>query len=68
MTAELTDVQQRFLSYTPLIQLLVYAIALKEERYELLNEINPLVDDEFRNSVSAVDAFLKVMEKEPMNA
>lgn len=68
MTTELTDVQQRFLSYTPLLQVLVYAIALKEERYELLNEINPLVDDEFRTSVSAVDTLLKVMEKEPISA
>lgn len=68
MTTELTDVQQRFLSYTPLLQVLVYAIALREERYELLNEINPLVDDEFRTSVSAVDPFLKVMEKERQTA
>lgn len=60
----LTDVQERFLSYTPLIQLLVYSIALKEERYELLSEIDPLVDDEFRKTVSAVDAFLGVMTKE----
>lgn len=60
----LTDVQKRFMSNSPLVQLFIYSIALREERYELLAEINPLVDDNFRDSVKAVDFLITSAEKE----
>lgn len=54
------------MSYTPVLQLFVYSLALREERYELLAEIDPLVDDEFRNSVKAADFLITSVEKEKM--
>jgi hypothetical protein len=50
----LSNVQKRFVSNSPLMQLLIYSIALKEERYEILAEIDPMVDDAFRKQVNDV--------------
>ncbi len=50
----MSNVQKRFVSNSPLMQLLIYSIALKEERYEILAEIDPMVDDAFRKQVNDV--------------
>lgn len=55
------------MSNSPVVQLFIYSIALREERYELLAEIDPLVDDEFRDSVKAADFLITNVEKEKMS-
>ncbi len=47
-----------FTSMSDMQQLAAYAIFLKEERYEILAELDPLVSDEFRRAVPNMTVML----------
>lgn len=53
------EIIQRFNNYSDLLKLLVYAIALKEEKYELLAVLDKVVDEEFREQVKTVETMIK---------
>lgn len=53
------EIIQRFNNYSDLLKLLVYAIALKEEKYELLAVLDKVVDQEFREQVKTVETMIK---------
>ena len=56
------QIETRFESYTPIFKLFVYALALKEERYELLAVLDKCVDEEFRNSVPTALSIIETAE------
>jgi hypothetical protein len=57
------SISERFLAYSPIMQVLVYTIALQKEKYELLAEIDKLVDDEFRSCVRHIGPFIDGCEE-----
>ncbi len=52
-------VQERFLSYSFIMKVIVYSIALRQEKYELLAEIDKVANDEVRESVKRLEPFLE---------
>jgi hypothetical protein len=52
-------VQERFLSYSFIMKVIVYSIALRQEKYELLAEIDKVTTDEVRDSVVRIEPLLK---------
>jgi hypothetical protein len=52
-------VQERFLSFSFIMKVIVYSIALRQEKYELLAEIDKVANDEVRESVKRLEPFLE---------